>query len=143
VRTAPSWLQPLPRPLIIGTGIALAGLWWLRSGEDRRRDDALLLLALALLARCVLDPWNLVYYHLPCALALVAWETRRGRPYPVLTLAFSAAAWLSFVTYAERETNGPFLLYMAWVLPLAAGMAMALFGRPRVRRASAPRPVPA
>ena len=56
-----------------------------------RRDDALALLALALLLRCALDPWNLVYYHLPCALALVAWETRRGRPYPVLALGLSAA----------------------------------------------------
>jgi hypothetical protein len=61
----------------------------------------------------------------------------------VLTLAFSAAAWLSFVTYAERETDGPFLLYMAWVLPLAAALAVSLFGRPRARRAPAPDPLPA
>jgi hypothetical protein len=73
----------------------------------------------------------------------VAWEARRGRPFPFLTLAFSAAAWLSFVTYGERETDGPFLLYMAWSLPLAAGLALALFGRPARRRVAAPRPLPA
>ena len=137
VRTAPGWLQLVTRPLIIGGGVALAALWWVRAGAERNRDDALALLALVLLLRCALDPWNLVYYHLPCALALVAWETRRGRPYPVIALACSAAAWLSFVTYAERETNGPFLLYMSWAVPLAMALAVAVFGRPATGRAPA------
>src|SRR3712207_7523548 len=38
---------------------------------------------------------NLVYYHLPLALALLAWEVRRGAPYPILTLAVNALCWLS------------------------------------------------
>jgi len=143
VRTAPAWLQPLTRPLIIGGGVALAGLWWARAGAGRERDDALALLALVLLLRCALDPWNLVYYQLPCALALVAWETRRGRPYPIVTLAFTAATWLSFVTYGERETDGPFLLYMSWAAPLVVALALVLFGRPATRRARAAAPLPA
>jgi hypothetical protein len=142
VRTAPAWLQPITRPMIIGGGIALAGLSWLRAGAGRRREDALVLLALVMLLRCALDPWNLVYYHLPCALALVAWEVRRGRPYPLLTLVLSAAAWLSFVTYGERETDGPFLLYMAWVVPFAAALAVAVFGRAAREDAEAAAPAP-
>src|SRR3712207_8398322 len=61
---------------------------------------------------------NLVYYHLPLALALLAWEVRRGAPYPILTLAVNALCWLSFHTYAARTGMGPFLLYFAWMAPL-------------------------
>ena len=39
---------------------------------------ALLALALILLARCLLDTWDALYYPLPFLLALLAWES--GRP---------------------------------------------------------------
>jgi hypothetical protein len=132
------WLRPLVRPAIIGFGVALAALWLWRGGAGRRREDALALLALAMLGRCMLDPWNLVYYHLPCVLALVAWEVRRGRPYPLLALSVSAAAWLSFVTYSERLTDGPFALYLAWTLPLAAGLFVVLLRPVAVQARSNP-----
>lgn len=134
VRTAPAWLPALVRPMIVATGTVLALVWWARAGAGRRREDALALLALVLLVRCQLDPWNLVYYQGPCVLALVAWEVRRGRPYPWLGLAVSAATWLSFVTYAERETDGPFLLYLGWSLPLAAWLGVGLLRRPAAVR---------
>jgi len=79
--------------------------------------------------RCALDPWNLVYYHLPLVLALLAWEVRR-RQLPILTLAVTAATWFSFVTYDARTGYGPFLVYFAWALPLAAHLAVTLYGRP-------------
>ena len=55
-------------------------------------EQLLLLLALLLLLRCVLDPWNVVYYELPFLLALLCWEAlcRPERP-PVLALAASLA----------------------------------------------------
>jgi hypothetical protein len=101
------------------------------------RDDALALLALLFLERCLLDPWNLVYYHLPLAVALLAWEVRRGRPLPLLALGVNAAAWLTFVTYDERAGMGPFLAYLAWTLPLAALLAHRLYGAPARSRGAA------
>jgi len=136
--TSPEWLRPLTRPLIVGLALPLAVAWWLRAGRGaRRRDDALALLALLFLARCALDPWNLVYYHLPLVLALLAWEVRRGRDWPVLALAVSVLAWLSFVTYDARTGAGPFLAYFAWALPLAGLLAWSLYGPPRTVRLAA------
>jgi hypothetical protein len=130
----PAWLAPLTRPLIVGSGIALAVAWWLRSGPERNRDDALGVLALALLLRCMLDPWDLVYYHLPLAVALAAWEARRGRDLPVLSVVVNAACWLTFVTYDARTGYGPYLAYLAWTAPLAVGLALALLRRPARKR---------
>jgi hypothetical protein len=146
-RMGPEWLAPLTRPLVVGTAFAVAIAWWLRSGPERNRDDVLGLLALVLLLRCMLDPWNLVYYHLPLIAALAAWEARRGRDMPALSVAATAACWLTFVVYDERTGNGPFLAYLAWAVPLAAGLAIALFRRPaagrRTARATVPAPIPA
>ena len=113
--------------------VPLATLWWVRGGRAaRRRDDAFALLALLFLERCALDPWDLAYYHLPLVLALLAWEVHRGRALPVLALGVTAATWLSFVTYDTHTGNGPFLLYFAWTIPLAGGLAWALYRGPRL-----------
>jgi hypothetical protein len=142
-RMAPAWLMPITHPLIVALSIPLAALWWARAGRGaRRRDDAFALLALLFVERCALDPWNLAYYHLPLVLALLAWEVYRGRGLPVLALGVTVATWLSFVTYDAHTGNGPFLLYLAWILPLAGWLGWTLYGRPRpaaspVRTASA------
>lgn len=133
----PTWLQPLTRPLIVGLGAAVALAWWLRSGPDRNRDDVLGLLALVFLLRCVLDPWNLIYYQLPLVVALAAWEARRGRSMPTLSVVTTAACWLTFVTYDARSGYGPYVAYLAWTVPLAAALAWELL-RPAVLRRRAP-----
>ena len=86
----PEWLMPLTRPLIVGGSALVALAWWLRSGPDRNRDDVLGVLALVFLLRCMLDPWDLIYYHLPLIVSLAAWEARRGRSLPVLAVVASA-----------------------------------------------------
>jgi hypothetical protein len=134
----PEWLAPVTRPLIVGSGIAVAGAWWLRSGSERNRDDALGVLALAFLLRCMLDPWDLVYYHLPLVVALAAWEARRGRDLPVLSVVVTAACWITFVIYDARSGYGPYLAYLAWTVPLAAGLALALLRPAAARRSTAP-----
>jgi hypothetical protein len=136
-RMGPEWLAPLTRPLIVGCGVALAVAWWLRSGPERNRDDALGVLALALLLRCMLDPWNLVYYHLPLAVCLAAWEARRGRDLPALSVVVNAACWLTFVTYDARSGYGPYAAYLAWTAPLALGLAFVLLRRPAEQRSAA------
>jgi hypothetical protein len=136
-RMGPEWLAPLTRPMIVGMSFVVSAVWWLRSGSERNRDDVLGLLALVLLLRCMIDPWNLVYYHLPLVIALAAWEARRGRDLPVLSLIATAACWLTFVVYDAHTGYGPFFAYLAWTIPLAAGLAITLL-RPSLRRDQAP-----
>jgi hypothetical protein len=145
-RMGPEWLAPLTRPMIVGMSFVVSIAWWLRSGPRRNLDDVLGLLALVLILRCMIDPWNLVYYHLPLVAALAGWEARRGRDLPVLSVVVTAACWLTFVVYHERTGNGPFFAYLAWAVPLAVGLGIALF-RPaaahvpaRAARVGAPLP---
>ena len=127
--TSPAWLRPIPHPLIVGLAVPLSALWWWRGGEQRPREDALALFALLALERCLLDPWNLGYYHLPLVLALLAWECQRRR-LPVMTLAVTITTWLTFRTFELRHGMTPMLTYLAWTLPLVAALARALYARP-------------
>jgi hypothetical protein len=120
----PQWLALVAKPLIVAITIPLSALWLRRR---TRRADALLLLALLLLGRCLLDPWNVVYYHLPLIVALLAWEVVSGRRIPVLTLVTTGAVWLSFETLDTPYGLAPWLTYLAWTLPLGAHLAWRLY----------------
>ena len=72
-RTAPAWVGIVSHPLIVAVSLPLTALAWRRA--RRGQSDALLLLALLLLLRCVLDTWDTVYYPIPFVLALLAWES--------------------------------------------------------------------
>jgi alpha-1,6-mannosyltransferase len=131
-RVSPSWVGSLSHPLII---LAAAPLTWLcvwlrRNGSPRPGGEPLLLLALLLLARCVFDPWDVVYYSLPFLLALLAWEAlNRSRP-PALALAGSFLAWFVFqwATPAHGfSPDGQSLVFMALALPALAMLAIALY----------------
>ena len=54
------------------------------------------MLALVMLLRGMLDPWNEIYYQLPFLVSLGAWEVCSGRRAPLFTLAASILVWLSF-----------------------------------------------
>ena len=130
----PPWLAPLTRPLIVGLGIVLAVAWWLRGGASRNRDDALLVLALALLLRCMLDPWDLVYYRLPLVVAL-AGLGGPARPRAAGPGGPRHGGLLAeFQIYDARTGMGPYVAYLAWTLPLAAGLGLALFRPVAARR---------
>jgi hypothetical protein len=126
--TSPAWLVPIPHPLIVALAAPLSLLWWWRAGNPRPREDALALFALLALERCMLDPWNLGYYHLPLVLALVAWETEKRRA-PVIALATTGAIWLTFRTLELRTGMAPMLMYLAWTLPLGGMLARQLFAK--------------
>jgi hypothetical protein len=135
---APAWVGMLSHPLIVLLPIPLAALLWRR--HDRRADDALLLLALLFLLRCLLDTWNNDYYHAPFFLSLLAWETVRRPGVPRLSLAVAVLLGLSFWPdqsriFADSLDNAPllFAFYAAWAIPLAALLAVALY-RPDVLR---------
>ena len=133
-RTPPAWLGEVARPLVILVPLLLSVVCAIRL---RRQPwhDALLLLALVFLLRCVLDPWNLSYYSLPFLLALLAWEVHARKGLPLLTLL---ASLLTFVI-TDMLTPGVHpdvqsVLYLAWSVPLALALAWRLldphgFGR--------------
>ncbi len=130
LRRPPEWLMPLTRPLLLAVPIGLAAVWWWRRRKDAGIDPggALLLLALVLHLRCLLDPWNIGYYALPALLALAAWEGlyRTDRP-PILTLAFVALNWVTFdMLFTQASADVLSLVYLGWALPLAGWMAHRL-----------------
>lgn len=136
---APNWVSNVSHPLIVLVALPLAGLVWRRG--DRRRDDALLLLALLFLLRCMLDNWNNDYYHLPFLLSLLSWEVSRRPGIPRLTLAVTLLLGLSFWpeqmrVFADSAEHAPllFAVYVAWAVPLAAGLAVLLLKPDLVRQ---------
>jgi len=134
-RFAPAWLSPLSHPLIAALVVPASLAWWRLRGRGRRApapapapEQLLALLALLLLARCILDPWNNVYYELPFLVALLAWEAlcRPWQP-PVLTLGATIATWVTFYTLDGQDPNLLFALYLLWALPLAGWLARTCF----------------
>lgn len=149
-RTAPGWVDIVSHPLVIAAGAALALCVWLRRRDPagrvvriaraagaRARDrdaipeaDALLLLAVVLLARCLLDTWDNIYYPLPFVLALLAWEALHCRRPPVLALSSAALVWAGcewLPSVASADVQAAF--FLAWTLPLAFTLSLALYRR--------------
>jgi hypothetical protein len=95
-RLPPGWVESLAHPLIIAIAAPLSALYAVvRRSRGASRCDPLLLLALLLLLRCALDPWDNAYYPLPFLLALVVWEALEYARPPVLALAASGVVYLS------------------------------------------------
>jgi hypothetical protein len=155
-RTAPSWAGTISHPLIMALGLPLTlGAWARLRAEGKlapvspqtriapsslaraierrpsRESQALALLALLLLVRCMLDTWDIVYYPLPFVLALGAWEALgRGRV-PVLALGSAVAVWGEWrwlPSYVSADGQAAF--FAAWAVPLAIGLGLALYHRP-------------
>lgn len=126
---APDGLVRLIRPLIVGLGASLSLAWALRRrSTGAPACDALLLLALLLLVRCAIDPWNNAYYVVPAVLALGAWEALTRRGLPVLAISVTALTWLSFVRlpmYLGHDALA--LAYAAWLVPLLLVLGAALY----------------
>jgi hypothetical protein len=131
-RSAPAWVTTIAHPSIILASVVLTALLlWVRrraQATHPRQGDALLLLALVMLARCMLDSWDAIYYALPCVFALVAWEATETRRAPLLALTVTVLVWASFEwTTGVRSGDAIAALYLAWTLPLAAALALRLY----------------
>ena len=125
----------LTDPLIVALGLPLSAAWWF--SRRRTPDDALALLALLFLVRCLVDPVDNASYHVPFLLSLLAWEGLvRRRP----------AARVD----PDLGHDPPFAigtdLYLAAILPVATWLAVTLY-LPRRIVARSPRasagPLPA
>jgi hypothetical protein len=148
-RTAPGWPALISHPLIVGLALPLTvGVWAPRragitpKAPTSRLADSLLLLALLLLLRCVLDTWDIVYYPLPFVLTLGTWETLCARRVPVLALASAVAVWAGWrwlPSIASADIQAAF--FLAWTLPLATGLALALYAPQRLPHVAGKRPL--
>jgi hypothetical protein len=127
-RLPPSWLQGRAHLLIVWIGLPLT---WLAARRRIPRENALALLALLLLLRCMLDPWDLVYYPLPFAIALLSWETLvRGRA-PIGAAAASAAVWAIFEYLPlHLSANQTALAFLMPSLCALAAIAFVVYRRP-------------
>jgi hypothetical protein len=132
--TVPEWLQHGAHPLVafLTLGLGVAAL------RARRAIDPLALLALLMLVRCALDPWDHAYYHAPFLAALIAWEVLQARRAPWLAAACAGLLGLVF----RLPLPASDVLYALWALPLGLWLSRrALCSAPvRVRR---PLPLPA
>lgn len=131
----------LAHPLILLIALPLTFLLWRRRSGRPDVREALLLLALLFLARCVLDPMSLDYYHVPFLAALgaaAAFGTLRDA-----RLTLFAAAGLA-IAYAvptlsmyelSRDAVPKNIVYLAVTLSLLWALGRELYG-PEAKRAA-------
>ena len=139
VRVIPTWLAHLIHPAIVLLSVPLTAAALL----VRRRlgaGDVFALLALCFLLRCLLDPVDNAYYHVPFLLSLACWEGLGRRRLPIFTLLASIAIWFAFykatMSDAVAFRNA---VYLGATLPFAAGLTAVLFrGGGRSRRTAQP-----
>src|SRR4051794_17386085 len=134
-RAAPGFVDVVARPLVVLVPLALS-LWVAPRLRGRAWHDGLLLLAVVLLLRCLLDPWNIGYYELPFLLALVAWELHARPGAPILSLVVTLACWVTLVQLPTQNLNPDLqaAAYLAVALPLALGLGLKLVAPERWRR---------
>ncbi len=140
-----SWIVRESRWLLLVVTVCCALLWQARRVRQQFGNDAvaeaMLMLALVLLLRCALDPWDNLYYSAPFLLALLTYETRRGRT-PWLTLLYSFLLIPVLVPHllGSLSPNQHAAAYAAVALPMICWLASKLFVTPeewgRLRAAS-------
>ena len=118
-RLPPAWLGDRAHPLIVASALPLT---WAAIRRRTSRGDALLLLALLLLVRCWLDPWDVVYYPLPFIVALAAWELSVERRFPLAATLATVAVVLDFwylPPYLSQDA-----LALSFIVPSTAALAV-------------------
>ena len=139
-----SWVVQQGHVIVILGGWVATGAWWLRvrgAPERPTAGDTMIVLALVLFLRAVLDPWDDLYYFTPFMLALVTYEDAAGG-FPKLTWGF--ALMLVVVVppaglLAGLGDNGHAAVFALWALGVIAYLARRAIGvaRPRTTRAYA------
>jgi hypothetical protein len=132
---SPGFLGSHGRELIVL--IPVAATLALAPFGERTVERCLALLALALLLRCLLDPSDHFYYHLPFLVALAAFESRT-RSAPLLALLATGLLWFVFhMVSAVASLDAQFLAYLAVALGLVAALVAGLLpGRVLLARAA-------
>jgi hypothetical protein len=136
VHRLPAWLAPLTHPLVALLAFALPLAIWLRSGRFRLSGaEAMALLALLSLLRCVLDPHDNLYYHVPLLFALFGWDAFAAERLPLRGIAGSAIALL---LWNWSEHLGDPAAFNAGYLAIIVVAAIAIASRLPWRRSDRP-----
>jgi hypothetical protein len=116
----PAWVASHAHELIVALTLPLVALLISSRGWRPSVDACLTLLALLFLLRCMLDPQDLFYYHLPLVLALTAWEghARRGAPWISLSALVLLYVVFEQVGPTDSHTWADFASYLAVTVPL-------------------------
>ena len=126
----PGALRMTSHPLAVALVLGLSVLYWQRS-VGRHPYDALQLLALLFLIRCVLDPLTISYHHAPFVLTIAMFEGLCCRRIPMVTLTSTAAILVlgDFISPLGKPDlmSG---LYLLWALSTITYLTVASFGRP-------------
>jgi hypothetical protein len=141
VHVVPTWFAHLVHPAIVLLSIPFTAAW---VALRRRRDavDVFALLGLLFLLRCLLDPVDNAYYHVPFVACLACWEALSLRRAPVLALLASLAVY--FMIYKAHVLGVSDLRnagYLAATVPFGIWLGLGLFGR-RGRGSFAVAPAP-
>lgn len=140
-RIAPAWIGPISHPLILLCGalvpllfVAVRGLRTPEVGAVRGLlrpiglPDALLMLTLLMLLRCLLDTWDNVYYTVPFLISLLTWEVSVFRRPPVIALCVTALDWTTFHWMPEHVSpDAQAAFFLAWTAPLAILLLVRLY----------------
>jgi hypothetical protein len=136
-RIAPAWLGGIGHTLVIALMPPLTGLFALvrRHRNPTGRHDALLLLALLLALRCVLDPWDISYYSVPMLLALLAWEVASERA-PVVSVGAMLVTCFTLQNSLAFDTQAAIFLITS--VPSLIALCLALYAPGLGQRLLAP-----
>jgi hypothetical protein len=127
----PGWLQHVAHPMVAVLTVGLGAV-----AVRRRAVDPIALLAVLMLLRCALDPWDHAYYHAPFLAALIAWEVLEARRLPLVSAL--GAAWLGIVFRLELPLSD--VLYALWALPTIAWLSRRAMRLEPLRVVAAPLP---
>ena len=135
-RVEPGWLPGIAHPLLVLVAVPLS-LLWLRRRRGRALEP-LALLTLVLMLRCLLDPWNNYSYAVPFLFALTTWESLQRREGPAFALAATALTWFTFDQLRGHVSPDALsATYLAWMVPLAGGVAVWLYAPALLQRLAA------
>ena len=130
-RRPPDIVKSVAHWLVLALAAGLSALVLARNRAPAL-DSLLALAALIFLLRCLLDPYTFSYHHWPFLVALGAYETVGRRRVPVLAIAAGVALWwMSYHVSVTGDASALLRFYLAWSLPLTAGLAWIVTRRTR------------
>jgi hypothetical protein len=119
----PDWLGVIAHPLLIAICVGVALLLARRVRADLW-GRALPLLALVMLLRCLLDPVDTAYYHVPFLMALIAADAVQGRFKATLVATAALFAMNQYATGYSQVNE----FYLLWAPLFAVYLAGRTYG---------------
>jgi hypothetical protein len=138
----PASLNLIPHALIVTIGLPLGAILLART-RSPSLDQVLSFLALMLLLRCVLDPWDNLYYQLPLMVGLYVRDALCSRRLPIASAFATVLAWATFWhVVAPQRGHLTYAFYMTWTVPLGAWLVVNTFNLRLPSAVTAPLPSP-